>query len=57
MRHNVLITRRHFLKQTGTGLGLLGLAALCADADDTTPPDSPSCKTLRFEIEWLTIGS
>lgn len=33
------ISRRSFLQQTGTGLGLLGLAALCADADDTTPPD------------------
>ncbi len=34
-----MFTRRHFLQNTGTGLGLLGLAALCADADDTTPPD------------------
>jgi hypothetical protein len=33
------ISRRHFLQYTGTGLGMLGLAALCADADDTTPPD------------------
>ena len=34
-----MITRRQLLQRTGTGLGLLGLAALCADADDTTPPD------------------
>ena len=27
------------LQHAGTGLGLLGLAALFADADDTTPPD------------------
>ncbi len=34
-----MITRRHFLQHTGTGLGLLGFAALCADADETTLPD------------------
>src|SRR6516165_11045691 len=33
------ITRRQMLQHAGTGLGLLGLAALFADADDTTPPD------------------
>ena len=33
------ICRRSFLAHAGTGLGLLGLAALCADADDTTLPD------------------
>ena len=31
-------SRRHFLAHTGTGLGLLGLAAL--RADDIMPPDS-----------------
>jgi hypothetical protein len=31
--------RRSFLAQAGTGLGLLGLAALVADGNDTTPPD------------------
>ena len=34
-----MFTRRHFLHHTGTGLGLLGLAALVSDANDTTPPD------------------
>lgn len=29
-----MFTRRHFLQHTGTGLGMLGLAALC---DDTAP--------------------
>jgi len=33
------VSRRSFLTHTGTGLGMLGLAALCADANDTTPPD------------------
>ena len=33
------ITRRQMLQHAGTGLGLLGLAALFADADETTPPD------------------
>lgn len=32
-------SRRSFLAQAGTGLGLLGLAALLGDANDTTPPD------------------
>ena len=36
------LSRRDLLLQAGTGLGLLGLAALCADADDTTPPDPRS---------------
>ena len=34
-----MLTRRQLLTRTGTGLGLLGLGALCADADDTTLPD------------------
>jgi hypothetical protein len=34
-----MLTRRQMLQHAGTGLGLLGLAALFADADDTTPPD------------------
>ena len=34
-----MLTRRQMLQRTGTGLGLLGLAALCADGNDTTPPD------------------
>src|SRR5437667_11303976 len=34
-----MITRRQMLQRAGTGLGLLGLAVLCADADDTTLPD------------------
>ena len=37
-----MLNRRQILQHTGTGLGLLGLAALCADADDTTPPDPRS---------------
>src|ERR1051325_7643390 len=32
-------SRRQLLQHTGAGLGVLGLADLCADADDTTPPD------------------
>jgi hypothetical protein len=39
MPHEFPISRRQLLQQAGTGLGLLGLAALFADADDTTPPD------------------
>src|SRR6516162_3305612 len=39
MPHEFPITRRQMLQHAGTGLGLLGLAALFADADDTTPPD------------------
>src|SRR5476649_646535 len=35
-----MYTRRQMLQQTGTGLGLLGLAALMGEANDTTPPDS-----------------
>jgi hypothetical protein len=34
-----MLTRRQLLQRTGTGLGLLGLAALVADADETTLPD------------------
>jgi hypothetical protein len=34
-----MVTRRQMLQHAGTGLGLLGLAALCADANNTTPPD------------------
>jgi hypothetical protein len=37
-----MFSRRRFLQHTGTGLGLLGLAALVADADDTTLPDPRS---------------
>jgi hypothetical protein len=33
------VSRRAFLTQAGTGLGLLGLATLLAEANDTTPPD------------------
>ena len=39
---NAPFSRRHFLQQTGTGLGLLGLAALMGEANDTTPPDPRS---------------
>ena len=39
MISNLNISRRSFLTRAGTGLGMLGLAALCADADDTTPPN------------------
>ncbi|MBI2804505.1 MAG: DUF1501 domain-containing protein [Planctomycetes bacterium] len=35
----MLFSRRSFLTKTGAGLGMLGLAALCADADETTTPD------------------
>src|SRR4051794_20745644 len=35
----MMLTRRDLLHRTGTGLGLLALAALEADADQTTPPD------------------
>lgn len=38
MTQNPLVSRRSFLTHTGTGLGLVGLAALCADANDTTLP-------------------
>jgi hypothetical protein len=34
-----MITRRQMLQHAGTGLGLLGLAALLGEANDTTPPD------------------
>jgi len=37
-----MFTRRHFLQHTGTGLGLLGLAALLGEANDTTTPDPRS---------------
>src|SRR5262245_40548785 len=39
MNQAFAVTRRQLLHHAGTGLGLLGLAAVCADADDTTPPD------------------
>src|SRR6476661_7223651 len=34
-----MLTRRQLLRRTGTCLGLLGLGALIADADEMTPPD------------------
>src|SRR4051794_26305939 len=34
-----MLTRRDMLAHSGTGLGLLGLAVLLGEANDTTPPD------------------